>query len=54
MYAVKSIEELQQVFVELNAERKKDKDLINKVQIDELTKVKNEIKETLTSNDIQE
>jgi hypothetical protein len=28
--------------------------LINKVQIDELTKVKNEIKETLTSNDIQE
>jgi hypothetical protein len=54
MYTVKNLNELQQVFVELNAERKKDKNFLSKIQTEELTKIKNEIKETLTTTQIQD
>ncbi len=45
MMIVKNIEELQKVFVELNKERKINKDFINKTQLDELITLKDTIKE---------
>lgn len=47
MMCVKSIDELQKVFVELNKERKNNKDFLNKNQIEELVKLKDEIKNKL-------
>lgn len=47
MMIVKNIEELQKVFVELNKERKINKDFINKTQLDELINLKDTIKEKL-------
>lgn len=58
MMEVKNLEELQKVFVELNKERKNNKDFLNKSQLDELIKLKDEIKEKLETpagvEDIQE
>lgn len=45
MTCVKNLEELQKVFVDLNKERKKNKDFINKAQLDELINLKDTIKE---------
>ena len=58
MMEVKNLEELQKVFVELNKERKNNTDFLNKSQLDELIKLKDEIKEKLETpagvEDIQE
>lgn len=48
MFWVSSIEELWKVFVELNKERKNNKNFLRKEQIEELVKIKDEIKEKLT------
>ena len=47
MMCVKNISELQNIFVELNKARKINKDFINKSQLEELIKLKDEIKEKL-------
>lgn len=47
MMCVKNISELQNIFVELNKARKINKDFINKSQLEELVKLKDEIKEKL-------
>ena len=58
MMCVKNISELQNIFVELNKARKINKDFINKSQLEELIKLKDEIKEKLETpagvEDIQE
>lgn len=51
---VKNIEELQKVFVEINKERKKNKDFLSKNQVEELVKLKDEIKSKLENTDIEE
>lgn len=54
MMCVKNIEELQKVFVEINKERKKNKDFLSKNQVEELVKLKDEIKSKLENTDIEE
>jgi hypothetical protein len=51
---VKNLEELQKVFVELNKERKNNKDFLNKNQIEELVKLKDEIKSKLENPKVLE
>ena len=53
MMAVTNEEELRKVFIELNKERKKNKDYISEDKVKELVKIKDEVKEKLTEN-IQE
>ena len=48
MFSVANIEELGKVFVELNKERKNNKDFLRKEQTEKLVKLKDEIKEKLT------
>lgn len=52
MMVVKNLEELQKVFVELNKERKNNKDFLNKKQLEELVKLKDEIKSRLENPEI--
>ena len=47
MFSVANIEELGKVFVELNKERKNNKDFLRKEQTEKLVKLKDEIKEKL-------
>ena len=55
MMEVKNLEELQKVFVELNKERKNNKDFLNKSQLEKLVKLKDEIKEKLeTPSSVEE
>lgn len=54
MYSINSEEELKNIFLELNKIRKKSPNFINKEQLDDLIKIKDEIKEKLNYEEIQE
>ncbi|MBT3726279.1 hypothetical protein HOG21_00845 [bacterium] len=53
MMAVINEDELRKVFIELNKERKKNKDYISENKVKELVKIKDEVKEKLTDNIVE-